>query len=200
MHDKNSKEVAMNSVEPIRNERVISQIKNSLKGQEKWRDLALFVCGLNFALRVSDLLRLKVSDVRDTDGSVRESFTLRERKTNKQKIVTINRGAKETLEVYFNRVQGEQNEPLFKNPLTGRALHRTQVYRLLNQWCWNSGLKNVAIGTHSFRKSFGYHAYKRGVPIELLQKKFGHSSSAITLRYTGITADDVRKLEEEIIL
>ena len=190
----------MNSVEPIRNMRVIQAIKNGLKGGEKWRDLTLFVCGLNFALRVSDLLRLRVSDVREADGSVKESFTLREKKTNKEKVVTINRGAREALEVYFHHVRLEQDAPLFVNPLTGRSLHRTQVYRLLNQWCWDAGLKNVAIGTHSFRKSFGYAAFKHGVPIELLQKKFGHSSPATTLVYMGITADDIAKLENEIVL
>lgn len=200
MHFNKNRESAMNSVEPIRNLRVIQAIKNSLKGQEKWRDYALFVCGLNFALRVSDLLRLKVSDVRDELDSIKESFALRERKTNKEKTVAINRGAREALEAYFKRVHMEQDDPLFKNPHTGRALHRTQVYRLLNEWCWSAGLRNVRIGTHSLRKSFGYAAFKRGVPIELLQKKFGHSSSATTLRYVGITGDDIRKLEEEIIL
>ena len=189
----------MNTVEPIRNERVITQIKNRLKGEEKWRDLALFVCGLNFALRVSDLLRLRVSDVRDIDGGIKESFSLRERKTNKEKTVAINDGAKGSLEVYFTHIQAEQHEPLFKNPLTGKSLHRTQVYRLLNQWCWDSGLKDVAIGTHSFRKSFGYAAFRRGVPIELLQKKFGHSSPATTLRYVGITQDDITAIEKEIV-
>ena len=190
----------MNTVQPIRNMRVIQAIKNGLKGEEKWRDYALFVCGLNFALRVSDLLRLRVSDVRDANGSVKESFTLREKKTNKEKVVTINRGAREALEVYFHHVDIERDAPLFVNPSTGRPLHRTQVYRLLNQWTWSAGLRNVRIGTHSLRKSFGYAAFKHGVPIELLQKKFGHSSPATTLLYVGITADDIRKIEEEIIL
>lgn len=45
----------MNFVEPIRNRKKIEQIKNVLKGQGRYRDLPLFVVGINTALRVSDL-------------------------------------------------------------------------------------------------------------------------------------------------
>lgn len=43
------------------------------------------------------------------------------------------------------------------------------------------------IGTHTMRKTFGYHAYKNGVSLELLMDIFNHSTSFITLRYIEIT-------------
>ena len=48
----------MNFVEPIRDRKKIAQIKNLLRGQERFRDLLLFVVGINTALRISDLLGL----------------------------------------------------------------------------------------------------------------------------------------------
>ena len=49
----------MNFVEPIRDRKKIAQIKNLLRGQERYRDLLLFVVGINTALRISDLLELQ---------------------------------------------------------------------------------------------------------------------------------------------
>jgi integrase len=51
----------MNFVEPIRERKKISQIKNLLRGQYRYRDLLLFVVGINTALRISDLLELRIS-------------------------------------------------------------------------------------------------------------------------------------------
>jgi len=50
----------MNFVEPIRDRKRIAQIKNLLRGQGRFRDLLLFVVGVNTALRISDVLRLRV--------------------------------------------------------------------------------------------------------------------------------------------
>ena len=153
-----------------------------------------------FRVRVSDLLRLEVTDVRASDGSIKSSFMIREQKTGKTRVVTINGGAREGLETYFGNVDLNDCDPLFKNPSTGKSLSRSQVWRLINDWTWSAGLRNVSVGTHTFRKTFGYHAHKRGVPIELLMKRFNHRSQSTTLRYIGIEASDIEKLEREIIL
>jgi integrase len=51
----------MNFVEPIRDRKKIAQIKNLLRGQRRYRDLLLLVVGINTALRISDLLQLRIS-------------------------------------------------------------------------------------------------------------------------------------------
>jgi hypothetical protein len=45
----------MNFVEPIRDRKKITQIKKQLQGQCRYRDLLLFVVGINTAVRISDL-------------------------------------------------------------------------------------------------------------------------------------------------
>ena len=47
------------------------------------------------------------------------------------------------------------------------------------------------IGTHTLRKTFGYHAYIKTKNIALIQKLLNHSSPSVTLRYIGITQDDL---------
>jgi hypothetical protein len=48
----------MNFVEPIRDRKKIAKIKNQLRWQRRFRDLLLFIVGINTALRISDLLTL----------------------------------------------------------------------------------------------------------------------------------------------
>jgi len=69
---------------------------------------------------------------------------------------------------------------------------RQQAYRILNNATEMIGLvekneKGVPmsgkIGTHTLRKTFGYHAYQNESSLELLMDIFNHSSKSQTLRY-----------------
>lgn len=53
----------MEFVEPIRDKRKIELVKVFLKKND-FRDYMLFLMGINSGLRISDILKLKVSDVR----------------------------------------------------------------------------------------------------------------------------------------
>ena len=72
------------------------------------------------------------------------------------------------------------------------------AYCILNKGAQAVGIKEP-IGTHTLRKTFAYWAYKQGTSLELIQKILNHSSANVTLRYIGITQeqiDDVyRKME-----
>lgn len=70
----------MNYVEPIRDKKNIAQIKNMLRGQGRYRDLLLFVLGINTALRISDLLQLKVDHFLDEQGHIKRRFWIKEQK------------------------------------------------------------------------------------------------------------------------
>lgn len=67
-------------------------------------------------------------------------------------------------------------------------LLRQQAYKILNSVAKDVGIKEK-IGTHTLRKTFGYHAHKICYDITLIQKLFNHSSPSVTLRYIGITQD-----------
>ncbi len=70
----------MKIVDPIRDRKKITQIKNLLQGQNRYRDLSLFVLGINTALRISDLLKLQINQFIEDDGKIRNRFGSRNRR------------------------------------------------------------------------------------------------------------------------
>ena len=178
----------MEFVQPIRDIKQIETIKKLLK-QQSLRDYCLFVLGINSGLRISDLLKLKVSDVSER-GKVKDRIRLREKKTNKFKDFPISDNAKKAIKEYLQTRIINENEPLFISRKNKGFLMRQRAYWILNEAARSIGIKEK-IGTHTLRKTFGYHAYKNGYDIEIIQKLFNHSSPSITLRYIGITQDNL---------
>ncbi len=70
----------MNYVEPIRDYDKLTDILEYLKRTNQ-RNYMMFLVGIYTALRISDILRLKVRDVKN-----RNNITLREKKTGKQSL------------------------------------------------------------------------------------------------------------------
>ena len=67
---------------------------------------------------------------------------------------------------------------------------RQQAYKIINNVAKSVEIKEK-IGTHTLKKTFGYHAYNNGYDITLIQKLFNHSSQSVTLRYIGITQEEL---------
>ena len=130
----------------------------------------------------SDILSLDVGDVKG-----RNYIEIREKKTNKYKKFPLNRFLKEEIDLFLEGLPSEQ--PLFYTQKNCR-LDRAQAYRILNKAAQVVGVKE-RIGTHTLRKTFGYHHYKKYNDIVLLQKIFNHSSPSVTLRYIGIEQDTI---------
>lgn len=171
----------MTTVEPIRNKKDIKKVENVLSQQSK-RNLLLFVLGTNCGLRISDLLSLNIGDVRN-----KTHIQIVEKKTGKFKKFPINDRLKPMIEEF---VKGKRDkEPLFKSHW-GKRLDRVTAYYLIRDACEKAGLQE-RIGTHSMRKTFGYHHYQQFKDVVILQKIFNHSSPQITLRYIGIEQDQI---------
>jgi len=191
----------LNTVEPIRDRKKILAIKANLKAQDKPRDYLLFTMGINFALRISDLLSLKVKDILNEKGEVKDHIYLREQKTKKDKKLKLNNAVKEALEYYFSKAQvTNPDQLLFLAYRSGKPLTRIRAWQLVRSWCKKVGLSEDRYGTHSLRKTWGYQARMSGVSIELICEKLGHRSPAVTRRYIGITQDEISEIENKICL
>lgn len=178
----------MEFVQPIRDVKQIDTIKKLLK-LRSLRDYCLFVLGINSGLRISDLLKLRISDISDK-GKIKDRIRLREKKTNKCKDFPLSNSTKSALKEYLKTREYSENEPLFISRKNKGFLLRQQAYKIINDVAKSVGIKEK-IGTHTLRKTFGYHAYNNGYDITLIQKLFNHSSPAVTLRYIGITQDEM---------
>jgi site-specific recombinase XerD len=55
-------------------------------------------------------------------------------------------------------------------------------------------------GTHTLRKTWGYHARKNGVELALIMHKLNHNSLAYTKRYLGITDDELEAVMRNLNL
>jgi len=195
----------MNFVEPIRDRKKIAQIKNLLRGQVRFRDLLLFVVGINSALRISDLLQLKILHFVDEQGHVRQRFWIKEQKRGKRQEVVINESIREAWEEYLAAYRGIGEKPenfVFFNPKTNDYSHpikRGQSWKFITSICREVGMRGN-FGTHSLRKTWGYHARMSGVDLALIMHKLNHNSIAYTKRYLGVTDDELQAVVQRLNL
>jgi integrase len=176
----------MKTVYPIKKMKKIKLMRQILR-ERNVRDLLLFVMGINTALRISDLLSLRVIDVRDSRGNFRNHVVLRETKTGKMKQFPLNDAVLEILEEYVGKKM--DNARFLFESSKGGAISRVQAYRILNDAAREAGIHSV--GTHTLRKTFAYHTYRQTKDLALVQRLLNHTSSGDTLRYLGIEQDDL---------
>ncbi|WP_410495149.1 site-specific integrase [Cellulosilyticum sp. ST5] len=182
----------MNTVEPIRNFDLILDMQDYLYKRKNKRDYVLFMFGLYSGLRISDILPLKVRDVKN-----RAHIYFREEKTGKEKRIPINNDLKAALKEYiedmqpweylFKSVRGNKNKPIT----------RQRVWQMLNEVAGYFEY-NDPIGCHTLRKTFGYWMYQDTKDAASIMDIFNHSDISVTKRYIGVTQDNNEKLMKDI--
>lgn len=185
--------IIINIVQPIRDKDKIQEAKRYLYEWNR-KYYLMFLLGIRTGLRITDILELKVKDIRDSKGNIKTHILTKENKTNKSRRIKIHIELKRELESQvFNKDDEAYLIQSNKKDKFGDYKH------ISRQRAWEV-LKIVAdfigvdeIGCHTLRKTFGYHYYKKTKNIGLLQTIFNHSSPEITLRYIGITDDMMDK-------
>lgn len=180
----------MATVEPIRNLEHLKKLENYM-AKNSQRNLILLNIGTNCGLRISDIVALNVSDVKN-----KTHIQIIEKKTGKFKKIPINAKLKPMFEEFTKGK--ESDDALFKSRF-GNRMDRYTAYRILKSACKSVGLQEK-VGTHTMRKTFGYHHYKKYKDVAMLQKIFNHSSPQITLRYIGIEQDQIDESYKNFIL
>ena len=202
--------------EPIKSVDDIYAISEWFTSKGRYRDNMLFIVGINFGLRVSDLLTLRFSHLIDERFSFKTTFPILEKKTkNTRKVkrnryITINDAVVDAVTLYLENTpnvklsdfmfRGESNRCGRNN---NKAMSRKSADRILKEVGEALGL-NIHIATHTLRKTFAYHQMVQSGndprKLLLLQKMFGHSTSAQTLDYIGITGEEVEQAYMELNL
>ena len=182
----------------------IDKIKKYLKKKND-RDYTLFVFGINIGLRASDLVSLKVKDIYNNNGTVKEELKLTEKKTDKNRTLFINESAAAVLNNYYKVAQFKSADDYIFQSQKGdnQPLETRSLNRLVKQWCKECHLKGN-YGSHSLRKTFGYHLYIKNSTnlfiVPYLQKIFNHCSQSVTLRYIGIEKENIDNLYSDLNL
>ena len=179
----------MATTQPIRNKNQVRQLAEYYLNRGYIRNYVLIILGVNTALRISDLLRLRWDDVYDFgQGSVRAYVEIVEQKTGKSKAIALNQSARNALTLFASQA-AESGRYLIENQRTGMAISRIQAYRLIRAAAEALEFQE-RVSCHSLRKTLGYHAWKKGVALAVIMEIYNHSSIAVTRRYLGVTQDD----------
>jgi integrase len=176
-------------VEPIRSEKDIKNIKKLLT--DKPRDLAIFTLGINTNLRASDLLMIRVGQVRHLQPG--EHFTIIEKKTGKERAITINKTVYGAIQGLLRAIpESGDADCLFQSRKGKEALCVPYLNSLVKSWCGAIHLKGN-YGSHTLRKTFGYiHRTVFNTDIPTLMTMFNHATQKQTLAYLGIQPGEIR--------
>jgi len=192
----------MNTVEPIRDLNKLNKIKGNLLKQKNPRDLLLFVLSINTGLRISDVLSLKLVDVKDKKGDPKDYIYLTEQKTHKPRKIVLNSEVKKALQIYFLKSKVyDLDAYLFTSEKNNwnKPLSKVMAWNLVNKWCREVGIIE-RVGCHTLRKTLGYQMRKKGIAIEVIQEMLGHSSVGVTSLYIGINQSELEKVAKEFTL
>ncbi|MCX81760.1 site-specific integrase [Listeria monocytogenes] len=174
----------MNNVEPIRDKDTISDIKRYLAVKSE-RNYILFFLGISVGIRISDLLTLKKKDVKNGE------FKLKEKKTNKLKQTVIPTNCMKAVRLYIDQLDDEDFLFVSRKGIN-KPISRVQAWRIIKDL--ETRFKLPSLGTHTLRKTFGYHFYKQFNDVVTLQKIFNHKEPKETLIYIGIQQDEINVL------
>ncbi len=150
----------------------IQQIKEHLKEKSE-RNNILFVMGINTGLRISDILKLKVGDLKGSHISMPEM------KTGKQKRIQITAALKRKLR-WFNENREDDEYLLKSRQEKNRSIGRSMTYKILSGAAAEFGLDEI--GTHTLRKTYGYHMYMQTKNIA-----FTHGDIQLLVRESHVT-------------
>lgn len=175
----------MNAVEPIRDPALVGEIAQWFKDRND-RDHIMFLLGIYLGRRISDILAMRVRDVKDKDG-----INIKERKTGKICRLQFHPELRRALKEYCK--DKEPNEYLILSRKgQNRPLRRQAAYAILHEAAVMFGLKDI--GTHSLRKTFGYHMYmSNNKDVSLVMVALDHENESETLRYIGVAKEQVNR-------
>ena len=203
------------TAEPIKSMDDIMRISEYLIGNGRWRDNMLFIVGINFGLRVSDLRMLRFSNLINDNLTFKENFPVFEKKTRntrkkkKNRYITINTAVIEAVTLYLEHTDGVcLSDYLFRSEShngsnTNVPLTNKSIDRILKGIAEDLGL-SVKVSTHTLRKTFCYHqmlmSHNDPRKLMLLSKMLGHSSVSITLDYIGLTGEEMEEAYQNLNL
>lgn len=197
-----------NAADPIKKLDDIIRISEYLISNKRYRDNMLFIVGINFGLRVSDLRVLRFANLINDNLTFKDKFPVFERKTRntrkkkKNRYITINRAVIDSITLYLrNTPNVKLSDYMFRSLsnngyIENKPLTSQSIDRILKGIAKDLNL-NIKMSTHSLRKTFCYHqmlmSNNDGRKLLLLQKILNHSSPAQTLDYIGITSEEIEE-------
>lgn len=151
----------------------------------------LVVCGMNFGLRISDLLGISYDQLKSGE------FLVTEKKTGKGRKIVVNSTVREALDKMIVDGLTEELGGYVFTSQKGSVYSSQHVNRLMKKYLAEDGIR---VSSHSLRKGFGrrYYEKKGRAGLTVLQLQLNHASVLDTLKYIGVTQEELDDMYEDI--
>lgn len=160
-----------------------------LKAENNFRMLMLICSGSYMALRISDILTLKFSDLVG-----KSKIEIVERKTKKLRVITLHRNFQEIVNFTFSKLNCALEDYIVRNR-KGNPCSREFLNRELHKVFKKYNINVEGGSSHSCRKALGRHYWNQknrtDESLLMLTEVYGHSSIAMTKKYLGIRAEEL---------
>ncbi len=159
------------------------------------RDKAMVEVMYSAGLRVSELCKLRLSDIHYDKGYVRCIG-----KGDKERLVPIGRRAVEVVRAYLGKSRpklARENSPplLFLNRQGGQC-SRHGFWKTISDCGRLAGIRKK-LKPHMLRHSFATHLLDRGADLRAVQMMLGHSDIATTQIYTHVVEARLKQVYRE---
>ncbi len=181
--------------QPIRQNQKVIQMLDYLRKNNPYRDYVIFLTGISTALRISEILNLRYSDIFKRDNSYKKYVRVM-CKGKKPRDIQMSSQLRREIREYCKKYKISGDGFLFMSQ-KGNRLSRKHAWALLKKAATACGIENF--GTHSMRKTFARKVYlDNGNNLGLVMDLLDHSDPKFTLRYLGITQEDVDKVTKAV--
>ena len=155
---------------------------NTVTGKFEERDYAIIMLFLNCGMRLSELVSINLSDIRDSTLTIIG-------KGDKERTVYLNSGAKSALNSYLEvrdaSLSKDKNALFLSNQ--HKRISRNMVYKIVRNFISLAGLDPNKYSVHKLRHTAATLMYQHGnVDIRALQEILGHESISTTEIYTHL--------------
>lgn len=189
---------------PLTHEQAQS-IQHYLIREEEWRDLALFMVGIDSHLRASDLLKLTVRDITDTHGKVREKLIGRQQKNKSTYEGYLSSPTREAVAHWIAYEQKRDDDFLFTRlkPKIGAdkniPISREAFANRVKVWVSAIGLDPKHYSTKTLRKSRIRPILEAaGYDYQVPQTVLNHADIRSTIHYCRVERDKAFAISRSI--
>jgi integrase/recombinase XerD len=173
-----------------------SELKRLLKvvATERYgqRNRIVILLGHWAGMRVGEISSLKVSDVLNGDGSVKDTVNLTPEQTkgNFPRTVHLPKRLQDELAGYLKVERKSPNSPLIASQKSKVGFTPNSLCSTVKHWYSLAGIDNAS--SHSGRRSFLTRLAAQGVSARVLQELAGHRNLATTQRYIDVN-DEMKR-------
>ncbi|NNU78122.1 tyrosine-type recombinase/integrase [Clostridium estertheticum] len=180
----------MNMTYPLKDKKQIDMVKLYLKSKSI-RNFLLFTIGISSALRISDILSLRISQIYDGHKAT-DFIDVKEKKTGKSKRFATSSNLQSAIKIFIKQYKPTQDEYVFiSRKGSNKPITRQRAVQILTEALDMCGLSNINFGSHGMRKTFAYHCWKKGTDITYLMRILNHSSPKEVLHYISVEQEEL---------